>query len=378
MIEQIAVLLGCGDRARRRIFIVFFYLCILASFLYLPLLFDQFRSQKTLNVYAFTETFSPESLELFEEKTGIKVNMTYAELDEEIGAKFSINGGLGYDVVNVSDFMVHYLSSKSYLQKLDKNLLANISHLDARLMNQAYDVGNAYSVPHKWFMYGLIYDTKFFKQSPDQMSLKMVFENPAQLHAKGLVPAPYRVCMIDSPLDAYFLSMLYTFNRCNHFTPSELAVIADSLIKQKQWVECYSLYSVEYFLLSGIIPIALSSSNFMRKIWEVSDRYEFAIPEEGGILVIENLVVPQTSKKCELAHQFINFMLSDEIANLNSQTYGWTSANCAAQKELDAEYKDKQSHLFPDARIFKRLHIPLLTPHARKRVDSAWLRVCFA
>ncbi len=378
MIEQLGLLLMRGHRAWRRLVIIVCYLVILASCLYLPLLFDQFRTQKTLNVYAFTETFSPEALELFEQKTGIKVNMTYAELDEEIGAKFSINGGLGYDVVNVSDFMVHYLSGKGYLQPLDKAMLSSTERLNHRLMNQIYDKGNCYSVPHKWFMYGLIYDKYFFNQTPDEMSLKMVFEDPAQLHGQGLVPAPYKVCMIDSPLDAYFLSMLFEFKRFDHFSPPEFAVITNNLIKQKQWVECYTLYTIEYFLLSKIIPIAVSSSNFVRKIWEVSDRYEFAIPEEGGILVIENLVVPKTSKKNDLAHKFINFMLSDEIASLNSQTYGWTSANSAAQEALDAQYQSAQSHLFPDDRIFKRLHIPLFTPYARKCADDAWLRVCFA
>jgi spermidine/putrescine transport system substrate-binding protein len=350
----------------------------LASFLYLPLLFDQFRTQKTLNVYAFTETFSPEMLERFEQETGIKVNMTYAELDEEIGAKFSINGGLGYDVVNVSDFMVHYLHGKGYLQPLDKGAIPSADRLNNRLMNHIYDRGNVYSLPHKWFMYGLIYDKQFFNRAPDEMSLQMVFGDPKRLAAIGTVPAPYKICMIDSPLDAYFLSMLYKFGRFDHFAPSQFEQITQNLIGQKKWVECYTLYTIEYFLLSKIIPLAISSSNFMRKIWESSDRYEFAIPKEGGILVIENLVVPKTSKKRDLAHKFINFMLSDEIASLNSQTYGWTSANCVAQQELDVAYKKSGSHLFPDDHIFERLHIPLFAPYARDCADNAWLRVCFA
>ena len=116
----------------------------------------------------------------------------------------------------------------------------------------------------------------------------------------------------------------------------------------------------------------------MRKIWETSDRFDFAIPKEGGIIIIENLVIPAVSKKSELAHQFIEFMLSDEIATLNSETYGWTSSNCTAQKALDEEYAGKQSHLFPTKEVFQRLQIPLFNPYARKCADEAWLRVCCA
>jgi spermidine/putrescine-binding protein len=378
MIEQLALLFGRSHSVVRRSVIIFFYLVILASALYLPLLFDQFRSQKTLNVYAFTETFSPESLELFEKKTGIKVNMTYAELDEEIGAKFSINAGAGYDVVNASDFMVHFLANKGYLQPLNKDKIRGVDGLDVRLMGHTYDKLNRYSLPHKWFMYGLIYDKEFFKISPDEISLKLIFEDPVLLCKQGLVQNPYRICMLNSPLDAYFITMLYAFNRVDWFTPTELSHVADTLIKQKQWVECYSFNSVEYFLLSGIVPIAVTASNFMRKIWETSDRFDFAIPKEGGIIIIENLVIPAVSKKSELAHQFIEFMLSDEIATLNSETYGWTSSNCMAQKALDEEYAGKQSHLFPTKEVFQRLQIPLFNSYARKCADEAWLRVCCA
>jgi spermidine/putrescine transport system substrate-binding protein len=366
-----------GLRLYRRGVIVFVYLSILFGFLYSPTLFRSFSQQKTLNVYAFTETFSPDAIELFEKQFGVKVNMTYAELDEEIGAKFSINGGDGYDVVNVSDFMVKQLIGGGYLQRLDKSAVPSIQNINPRLMHQVFDFNNDYSIPHKWFMYGLIYDKTFFSQKPDEMSLAFVFTDPKVLFAQGLVKAPYRSCMIDSPMDAYFLSMRYLYSRHDAFFEKDFAAITAALLKQKNSIECYTLYSVEYFLLSGLVPIALTSSNFVRKIWEMSDKYEFAIPKEGGILVIENLVVPKTSAKGTLAHQFINFMLSDEIARVNSEEYGWTSANLGVQQAIDTGF-EQGSHLLPDEKIFTRLHIPLFTPYARKHADNAWLRVGFA
>jgi spermidine/putrescine-binding protein len=361
----------------RRAIIVLVYLALLFGFLYLPTVFRSLSNQKTLNIYAFTETFSPEAIERFEDKFGVKVNMTYAELDEEIGAKFSINSGDGYDVVNVSDFMVKQLVAGGYLQVLDHEKIPAMEHLNQRLMGHVFDPKNQHSIPHKWFMYGLVYDKNFFSQTPNEMSLAFVFTDPAKLFALGLVKKPYRICMIDSPMDDYFLSMRYLYGRHDAFCEEDFAAITKALLQQKQWVECYTLYSVEYFLLSGLVPIALTSSNFVRKIWSMSDKYEFAIPKEGGILVIENLVVPKKSKKTVLAHQFIDFMLSDEIARVNSEEYGWTSANIVVQKDLDADC-DPASHLLPDEQLFTRLHIPLFTPYARKHADDAWLRVGFA
>ena len=356
------------------------YLTVLAGALYSPLFFNLFRTEKSINVYAFTETFSTEVLQLFERETGIKVNVTYAEMDEEIGAKFAINRGAGYDVVNVSDFMAHHLHKSGYLQKINHQKIKNISRINQRLLKQDYDPASTYAIPHKWFMYGIIYDRNFFNIAPENMSLAAVFARPEKLVRAGLAKSKYRVCMIDSPLDAYFVSMLYTFGRFDAFTPEQHQLIAKNLSLQKEWVECYTLYTVEYFLLSGIVPIALTSSNFVRKIWARSDQYEFAIPKEGGVLVIENLVIPKMSKRADLAHKFIDFMLSDKIATLNSRAYGWTSANAVANQTLDDECRGKRpaSHLFPDERIFKRLHIPLFSSSARKYADDAWLRVGFA
>ncbi len=352
-------------RLPARLVIVFCYLVLFAVCLYAPYVFNAFVQQKELNVCAFTNIFSPASIALFEERTGVKVNMTYAEMDEEIGAKFGINEGRGYDVINVSDFMVYYLSSQGYLLKLDHGKLKNSAQVNKQLLGRTFDPQNSYSLPHKWFMYGIVYDKNFFNLTPDQMSLDYIFTDPEELYKAGRVRAPYRVCMIDSPMDAYFLSMLSTFNRCDKFTDLQYQQIAGVLSNQKSWVECYTLYTVEYFLLSGVVPIALTSSDFVRKLHAVSDAYEFAIPREGGILVIENLVIPRVSTNSDMAHQFIDFMLSDEIALLNSSTYGWTSANGHVGEQLDEE-------------LFARLHIPLFAPYARRQADDAWLRVGFA
>ena len=71
-----------------KIVIVCFYVTLFALFLYLPLILDVFRPSRTINVCTFAETFCPEAIERFEQRTGIKVNLTYVEIDEQIFAKF--------------------------------------------------------------------------------------------------------------------------------------------------------------------------------------------------------------------------------------------------------------------------------------------------
>jgi spermidine/putrescine-binding protein len=349
--------------ASRKTVIVLMYLGLMSFFFYVPLLLDSCGSHKTLNVCAFTETFSPEAIARFEQKTGIKVNLTYVELDEQIYATSKINKLEGYDVVNVSDFMVQMLRSQGIVQEMNSDRISCLSHINKMLLNRPYDPQNRYSVPHKWFIYGIIYDKNFFNQEPGKISLDLVFKDPAVLVRSGVAKQPYKICMLDSPIDSFFLASLYLLGHADGLSDVDYCKIKRTLVAQKQWVECYTLYTVEYFLLANIVPLAITSSNFAQKIMRYDNRFEFAVPCEGGVLVVENLVVPVRSKNKDLACQFINFMLSEEIARLNSSTYGWASAH------------ENVVFVPIDEQLMRRLYIPLFEPSTRARIDDIWLEV---
>ncbi|MFA6263741.1 MAG: extracellular solute-binding protein [Candidatus Babeliales bacterium] len=349
--------------ASRKTVIVLMYLGLMSFFFYVPLLLDSCGSHKTLNVCAFTETFSPEAIARFEQKTGVKVNLTYVELDEQISAKSKIDGLKGYDVVNVSDFMVQILRMQGLLQEMNRDHISCLPHINKMLLDREYDRQNNYSVPHKWFIYGIIYDKNFFTQDPGSMSLDLVFKDPATFVRSGVAKQPYKICMLDSPNDSFFLAALYLFGHADGLSEVDYGKIKKTLVAQKQWVECYTLYTVEYFLLANIVPIAITSSNFAQKIIRYDNRFGFAVPREGGVLVVENLVIPACSKNKEMAYQFINFMLSEEIARLNSSTYGWASAH------------ENVGFVSIDEQLMRRLYIPLFEPSTRARIDDIWLEV---
>ena len=363
-------------RITGKLAIIGLYLAIFITCLYLPSFLGMFARKQSINVCVFSETFAPEAIARFERETGIKVNMTYAEIDEQIYAKFRMNGADGYDVVNVSDYVVHALKNHDMLLLLDKAQLANSALLDQRLVGRVYDQENLFSVPHKWYVYGLVYDKIFFSRHPQPSSLDLIFKDPQELVNQGLAPSDYRVCMLDDARDAVCMAGIYLYGKAHDFSDNELDAIQNLLIAQKRWVEAYTLHSSQYFLSSGVTPLALMSSNYMRKIYASTDQFDFALAREGSMLIIENLVIPKVSPKAALAHQFINFMLSDKISTLNSAFYGFASANRMA---LAAMAQAPHGELLvPDISAFKRLYIPLLPGSLRKRIEDLWLAVSFA
>jgi spermidine/putrescine transport system substrate-binding protein len=363
-------------RVSRKFFIIFIYLVVIAFCLYAPRFADLFGIKKTLNIYAFTEMISPESIKLFEEEMGISVNIKYFESNEELHAKFKISAGEGYDVIVASDYMIQILAQEGLLHRLDHKKLPVIKELDARLLDQGFDAQNNYSLPLAWGTYGLVFNKTLFKKTPEEISLNLLFNNPEENFALGRVAHNYKICMVDDAREAVMFSGLYLFNRVKVGGLEEFGAIQKLLIKQKSWVECYSNSSLQYFLFTNIIPIAITSSAYMKKILESTDQFDFKIPKEGSLLVIESLAIPAACRNVDMVHKFINFMLSEKIATLTSDLYGYNPTNKKSYAFIDKKFLCNNA-LFPDAETFARLHLTYdYLP--RKELENLWFGVKFA
>ena len=147
----------------RRLFITVLYIAFGASLLYSPRWwFAQFEKDRVLNVCAFTETFSYEAIEKFQKETGVKVNLTYVEIDAQTFAKFCINQCRDYDVMNLSDTYVYKVGNMGYLADIDWEKIPNASQISPMLKHRVYDPDDRYCVPNKWYTYGIVYDKYFF------------------------------------------------------------------------------------------------------------------------------------------------------------------------------------------------------------------------
>ena len=93
----------------------------------------------------------------FENLTGISVNYTTFATNEELYAKLK-GGGVTYDVIIPSDYMISKMIKENMIQKLDYNNIPNFKYIMEDFRNQAYDPTNEYSVPYTWGTVGIIYD----------------------------------------------------------------------------------------------------------------------------------------------------------------------------------------------------------------------------
>lgn len=359
-----------------KVFIIVTYTSLLALFLYSPRIIDYFEyGKESLNIYAFTEFISTESLEKFSRETGIQVSIKYFEANEDLHTKMRITGGEGYDLITPSDFMVELLKNDGLLHPLDKKLLTNLPELDRRLLGKYYDPNNDFSVPIAWMPYGIALDKHILTNMRGAPSLNLLFQPPGKLFdSPGVTSKNHRICMPDDIREMVYLAALYLFGRVTDLHDEELAAIKQLLIKQRAWVESYSSDSgLLYLLIGNIVPLAYGSSIFIQSLLGYTDQFSFIIPREGSLLTIENMAIPIQCKKTALVHKLINFLISEEIAHFNSSLYGYNPTNKEVYKRINKKNHTNQ-HLFLSDEVFAKLYL-IRNDLPVDKLEALWLAV---
>ncbi len=354
--------------------ILFFYLFLGALFFYMPKIYDLFRAEdKSINVYTYADFISPESVQLFEEKTGIKVRLKYFDNDNELLAKFKVDKGKGYDVITATGFVINALIKENLLKKIDLSKISNYQHLNQRLLNKYFDPNNIYTLPYFWSTHGIVYDKDVVKTPPNEISWDLIFKDPTSQLVKG---SPSKILMLDTSLEIFQIAAVYLFGETFNLTPAQLEQIEQLLIEQKDWVDVYMTGSLQYYLLSGVTNIAVTYTAFAKKMFEVSDQYNFVIPKEGSIMTIDSFAIPKQSHKSEMATQFIDFLLSKDMFVINREEYGYLPSNIQAYDEVKKLFP-KNQNFFPDEKTFEKLHLQHEVADS-KEIEKIWLSVRLA
>ena len=111
-------------------------------------------------VYNWGEYIDESVITMFEEETGIKVVYDMFETNEEMYPVIEA-GGVNYDVICPSDYMIQKMIENDLLAELNFDNIPNISEIDPEFMerSKAFDPENKYSVPYTWGTVGILYNT---------------------------------------------------------------------------------------------------------------------------------------------------------------------------------------------------------------------------
>jgi spermidine/putrescine transport system substrate-binding protein len=109
----------------------------------------------TLRIYNFDSYVSPDVVTAFEEKYGVKVEITTFTTDDEAITKIA-SGAVDVDLHHsASTTTLFKLVDTGLIQPLNKTYLTNINNVAAALRDPYYDPGAVYTVPYTVFSTGI-------------------------------------------------------------------------------------------------------------------------------------------------------------------------------------------------------------------------------
>lgn len=273
----------------------------------------------------------------FEKETGIKVD--YKEVIDDNESFFgTINEPLangqsaGWDMIVVTDWLIAKMARLGYLEELDLSLIPNFeTHAGQVYKDPSYDPGNAHSVPWQSGITGIGYN-------PELTGRKIKsFEDLFDPAFEG------KVGMFKEMRDTMNLTLLGLGIDPQQATTDDAAIAQEKLLEQREKGIVRNYYGNEYAdaLVREDLWLTMAWSGDVFQLQFDKPELEFVVPEEGGILWVDNMAIPQNAENPIDAMKFMDFVYDPEVA---AQITAWVNYICPVPEAQDILKKANDSY----------------------------------
>jgi putrescine transport system substrate-binding protein len=333
-------------------------LCLPALFLAMAVPVQ--AGDKVVNLYSWADYVAPETLQRFEQETGIRVRYDTFDASEVLETKL-LTGGSGYDVVVPSSSVLARGLAAGALREIPHEGLKGYANLDPDLLEKlaAVDPGNRYGVPYTWGTLGLGMNVEAVKQRLPNVplnSLDLLFkpEYASKLKDCG-------IAILDSPQEVVGLALHYLGKNPYSTDKADLSA-TEALLHQLQPNVLYVATGRQISdLANGSVCLALTyngdASMAADQARKANKPFEVAyrIPQEGTLVWQDNLAIPKDAPHPEAARAFIEFMLRPESVAALTNTLFFATANRAATPLVDEAVRSDPD-IYPLADVRARLY----------------------
>ena len=286
------------------------------------------------------------SLDKFTAATGIAVDylVDYNDNDEFYGKvqeNLKAGNDIGYDIVTPTDWMAARWIRLGYARELDAANVPNKGNILDTLANVSFDPGRNYSLTWQSGFAGFCWNKNVIKQ--DVTTIEQLF-SPAN---KG------RVVVLSEMRDTMGIILQYQgVDISQPFTEDQFMnaidyfkkMIADGFIRQVKGND----YLEDMANGDAVAAIGWSGDMFSENL--SGQNYGFAIPESGGTLWSDNMLIASTSANKANSEALMNHYYDPAIA---AQVAAWVNYICpvkGAQAEMEKIDPELASSpfIFPD------------------------------
>lgn len=248
----------------------------------------------------------------------------------------------GWDVIVITDWLVAKMARFGYLERLHLDAIPNLqANVDPLYLDPVYDPGNVYSTPWQSGLTGIAYNEELTGRPITSMEdlFDPAFKN--------------KVGMFTEMRDTMNLMLLNIgVTDLQAATEADLETVRDKLLKQREDEIVRQYYDNAYVdaLDRGDIAISIAWSGDVLQLTQNRPEIHFVIPEEGGLVWVDNMVIPKGAEHPTDAHEWMDYNLDLEVAAKNAEYINYITPVQKAkalveQHAADAQKKEDREYL---------------------------------
>lgn len=265
----------------------------------------------------------------FQDETDIEVNYSEPVNDnEEYFAKIrpilAANKDVGVDSFVLTDWMASKLINLNWLMTLDKANIPNWTNITPALKEPTFDPNRDFSLPWQSGVTGIAYNSRL---TGEIGSITDLFTNPDLNGA---------ITVLKEMRDTMGLILLDQGADPSDFTPDEWASAIDALSAAKDSGQIRQFTGNNYaqLLAQGTIAACVAWSGDVIQLQFEDPDIKFVIPEAGGMLWSDNMLIPINAQHKANAEMWMNYYYEPKVA---AKLAAWVNYICpvdGAQDEL--------------------------------------------
>ena len=293
------------------------------------------------------------TLAAFEQESGLTVDFTEDinsndEFFGKIAPQLEAGQSTGRDLIVLTDWMAARMIRLGYVQKFDQANIPNVKNLEPIYADVDFDPGRQYTLPWQSGLTGIAYD-------PAKLGREITtIDDMLQPDLKG------KITMLSEMRDTMGLLLLsMSKDPADHTMADYTAAIAKlQKIVDDGYIRQFTGNEYAADLAAGNIGAAFGWSGDVVQLQADNPDITFQIPDSGGILWSDNLMIPTGAANQAGAEKLIDYYYRPEVA---AQVEAWVNYVCPvtgaqeAIKDIDAELATNEP-IFPTDAIRSKLH----------------------
>jgi spermidine/putrescine transport system substrate-binding protein len=302
------------------------------------------------------------TLAAFEEATGIDVTYTEDVNDNneffaKVRTQLEQGQDIGRDLVVLTDWMAALWIQSGFAQKFDKAMIPNSGNIIPRLAEVSFDKPREYTMPWQSGFAGLGYNVPALQSAMGKDALTSLDElfDPA---LKG------RITLLSEMRDTMGCILAWKGFDPSNFTDAQFEEAIAALTEQVDNGQVRQVTGNDYIaaMESGDVIAVIGWSG---DVIALGEDFGFSLPESGGTLWTDNMLIPALAQHKKNAEMVINNYYDPAVAAEVAAYVNYICPVEGAQAEMEKIDPDlaTDEYIFPSSAMLDRAYVFMeLTP----------------